>query len=371
MLPVTLESHALLNEEDTLEEQHDESELELNEYDAEYEADDFGEDVSETDDTESTEDLEERFTSSNAPTTTDPVRQYLTEIGSVPLLTLHEEIDLSRRREEGLAAQARLEAENTLNGRERRALQYIVQDGQQAEQHLINANLRLVVSIAKKYRNRGLSFQDIVQEGNQGLIRAVQKFEYRKGFKFSTYATWWIKQSINRAIADQARTIRVPVHMVETLNKLRRIMNETRQELGRDPTHEEAANAMGPGWNAERVEETLALTVEPGSLDTPIGEDEDTIYGDMIPDTVITGPAEHTNAVALQEKLEQALSGLTEREAEVLKLRHGLLGGDSHTLEEIGNILGVTRERVRQIENKALRKLKFQQTKKRTLIDFM
>jgi len=306
------------------------------------------------------------------PKTNDPVRQYLQEIGRVKLLTLDEEIDLARRIEDGEAARALL-AEWDPQGpeRERRRQQRIVEDGDLARKHLIEANLRLVVSIAKKYNGRGMSFLDLIQEGNQGLIRAVEKFEYRRRYKFSTYATWWIRQAINRAIADQSRTIRIPVHMVETINKLTRASRRLQQELSREPTFAEIADAMGPDWNAEKVEEAFKLTREPFSLETPIGDEEDSFYGDFIPDDNIESPVEEASKNILSEELDEALNKLNEREAMVLKLRKGLVDGREHTLEEVGSHFGVTRERIRQIENKALRKLKYHESRTRKLRDFL
>ncbi len=302
----------------------------------------------------------------------DPVRQYLQEIGKVRLLTLEEEISLARRYEEGNAAKARLAGEgDTLSERNKRSLTRIVEDGELAKGQLTEANLRLVVSIAKKYRNRGLGFMDIVQEGNQGLIRAVEKFEYRKGFKFSTYATWWIKQAINRALSDQGRTIRIPVHMGETLTKLSRMKRDLYQELGREPAYAELAHAMGPGWDAHKVEEVFQLTREPTSLEAPIGEEEDSFYGDFIPDESVGSPIELASQQAMSERLGEALERLNEREAVVLKMRHGLIDDREHTLEEVGQQLGVTRERIRQIEAKALRKLKYFESRNRTLRDFV
>ncbi len=304
--------------------------------------------------------------------TNDPVRQYLQEIGRVKLLTLEEEISLARRIEEGEAARKTLdEMPEDAEVRERRRLKRVVEDGDLARQHLIEANLRLVVSIAKKYNGRGMSFLDLIQEGNQGLIRAVEKFEYRRRYKFSTYATWWIRQAINRAIADQSRTIRIPVHMVETINKLTRASRRLQQELSREPTFAEIADAMGPDWNAEKVEEAFKLTREPFSLETPIGDEEDSFYGDFIPDENIESPVEQASKIILSEELDEALDKLSEREAMVLKLRKGLVDGREHTLEEVGSHFGVTRERIRQIENKALRKLKYHESRTRKLRDFL
>jgi RNA polymerase primary sigma factor len=304
--------------------------------------------------------------------TNDPVRQYLQEIGKVDLLKLEEEISLARRIEEGEEAKKKLETEgDKFNDRERRRLQRIVEDGELARKHLIEANLRLVVSIAKKYNGRGMSFLDLIQEGNQGLIRAVEKFEYRRRYKFSTYATWWIRQAINRAIADQSRTIRIPVHMVETINKLTRAARRLQQELSREPSYAEIADAMGPDWNAEKVEEAFKLTREPFSLETPIGDEEDSFYGDFIPDENVESPVEQASKTILSEELDGALDKLNEREAMVLKLRKGLVDGREHTLEEVGAYFGVTRERIRQIENKALRKLKYHESRTRKLRDFL
>jgi RNA polymerase primary sigma factor len=304
--------------------------------------------------------------------TNDPVRQYLQEIGRVKLLTLEEEISLARRIEEGEAARAEIDTNADAYGeRDQRRLKRVVEDGDLARQHLIEANLRLVVSIAKKYNGRGMSFLDLIQEGNQGLIRAVEKFEYRRRYKFSTYATWWIRQAINRAIADQSRTIRIPVHMVETINKLTRASRRLQQELSREPSYEEIADAMGPDWNAEKVEEAFKLTREPFSLETPIGDEEDSFYGDFIPDENIESPVEQASKIILSEELEEALDKLSEREAMVLKLRKGLVDGREHTLEEVGSHFGVTRERIRQIENKALRKLKYHESRTRKLRDFL
>ena len=304
--------------------------------------------------------------------TNDPVRQYLQEIGKVDLLKLEEEISLARRIEDGEAASARLmEEAESLEERQKRSLGRVVEDGELARQHLIEANLRLVVSIAKKYNGRGMSFLDLIQEGNQGLIRAVEKFEYRRRYKFSTYATWWIRQAINRAIADQSRTIRIPVHMVETINKLTRASRRLQQELSREPSYEEIADAMGPDWTADKVEEAFKLTREPFSLETPIGDEEDSFYGDFIPDDNVESPVEQASKTILSEELEEALGKLNEREAMVLKLRKGLVDGREHTLEEVGAYFGVTRERIRQIENKALRKLKYHESRTRKLRDFL
>ena len=346
----------------------DDDDLEI---DLESKVDDEMADLTEEPDREELEARAEAMADSRVRTN-DPVRQYLQEIGKVDLLKLEEEISLARRIEDGEAARTRLEEEaESLSEREARSLGRVVEDGDLARQHLIEANLRLVVSIAKKYNGRGMSFLDLIQEGNQGLIRAVEKFEYRRRYKFSTYATWWIRQAINRAIADQSRTIRIPVHMVETINKLTRAARRLQQELSREPAFEEIADAMGPDWTAEKVEEAFKLTREPFSLETPIGDEEDSFYGDFIPDENVESPVEQASKTILSEELEEALNKLNEREAMVLKLRKGLVDGREHTLEEVGAYFGVTRERIRQIENKALRKLKYHESRTRKLRDFL
>ena len=293
--------------------------------------------------------------------TGDPVRMYLKEIGKVSLLTAAEEVDLAMKIEAGVEAMAQLDASEEEGGvplerRERRRLSRIEQVGLDAKQQLIEANLRLVVSIAKRYVGRGMLFLDLIQEGNLGLIRAVEKFDYTKGFKFSTYATWWIRQAITRAIADQARTIRIPVHMVETINKLVRIQRQLLQSLGREPTPEEIAEEMG--LTPERVREVQKISQEPVSLETPIGEEEDSQLGDFIEDDAAVVPPDAASFSILQEQLAKTLEGLAERERKVITLRFGLEDGHPRTLEEVGREFGVTRERIRQIESKTLAKLR-------------
>lgn len=293
--------------------------------------------------------------------TGDPVRMYLKEIGKVSLLTAAEEVDLAMKIEAGVEAMAQLDASEEEGGvplerRERRRLSRIEQVGLDAKQQLIEANLRLVVSIAKRYVGRGMLFLDLIQEGNLGLIRAVEKFDYTKGFKFSTYATWWIRQAITRAIADQARTIRIPVHMVETINKLVRIQRQLLQSLGREPTPEEIAEELG--LTPERVREIQKISQEPVSLETPIGEEEDSQLGDFIEDDAAVVPPDAASFSMLQEQLAKTLEGLAERERKVITLRFGLEDGHPRTLEEVGREFGVTRERIRQIESKTLAKLR-------------
>ena len=292
--------------------------------------------------------------------TGDPVRMYLKEIGKVDLLTAAEEVDLAMKIEAGLDAADKLEKQEVgeieLTRAEMRRLMRVEQVGLDAKQALISANLRLVVSIAKRYVGRGMLFLDLIQEGNLGLIRAVEKFDYEKGFKFSTYATWWIRQAITRAIADQARTIRIPVHMVETINKLVRVQRQLLQDLGRDPTPEEIGAEMD--MSADRVREIQKISQEPVSLETPIGEEEDSQLGDFIEDAQAVVPADAASFSMLQEQLTQVLDGLAERERKVIELRFGLEDGHPRTLEEVGREFGVTRERIRQIESKTLAKLR-------------
>ena len=292
--------------------------------------------------------------------TGDPVRMYLKEIGKVDLLTASEEVHLAMKIEAGTEAAEKLEAhengELELSRVELRRLTRVEQMGLEAKQALISANLRLVVSIAKRYVGRGMLFLDLIQEGNLGLIRAVEKFDYQKGFKFSTYATWWIRQAITRAIADQARTIRIPVHMVETINKLVRVQRQLLQDLGRDPTPEEIGAEMD--MSADRVREIQKISQEPVSLETPIGEEEDSQLGDFIEDSQAVVPPDAASFSMLQEQLTQVLDSLADRERKVIELRFGLVDGHPRTLEEVGREFGVTRERIRQIESKTLAKLR-------------
>ena len=302
----------------------------------------------------------------------DPVRMYLKEIGKVPLLSPDEEILLAQAMSDGNAAKERLNAlkgqEDTISPEELADLKKKQKAGERAKQKLAEANLRLVVSIAKRYVGRGMLFLDLIQEGNLGLIKAVEKFDYTKGYKFSTYATWWIRQAITRAIADQARTIRIPVHMVETINKVIRVSRQLLQELGHDPSPEEIADEMG--MPVEKVREILKIAQEPVSLETPIGEEEDSHLGDFIPDEGASEPSEAASFTLLKEQLVDVLSTLTPREEKVLKLRFGIEDGRSRTLEEVGKEFNVTRERIRQIEAKALRKLRHPSRSKK-LKDFL
>ena len=309
----------------------------------------------------------------------DPVRMYLKEIGKVPLLSADEEIELAQNMEDGAVATEKI---NVLKGRldgaseeekaeikeEIKTLQRDVDKGADAKKRLAEANLRLVVSIAKRYVGRGMLFLDLIQEGNLGLIKAVEKFDYKKGYKFSTYATWWIRQAITRAIADQARTIRIPVHMVETINKLIRVSRQLLQELGREPSPEEIAKEMN--MPVERVREILKISQEPVALETPIGEEEDSHLGDFIKDDNVPVPADAAAFTLLKEQLEEVLGTLTEREQKVLTLRFGLEDGRARTLEEVGKEFNVTRERIRQIEAKALRKLRHP-SRSRKLKDYL
>ncbi len=333
-----------IDEEDMDEAEMEEEDLEMDDISEE---DTIAEEISQ---------LEKSFANASHAKINDPVKMYLKEIGQIPLLDPKEEPIIAKRIQDG--EQAKLDLETPGLSEERiKELNQIVADGDEAKQTLISSNLRLVVSIAKKYVGRGMLFLDLIQEGNCGLIKAVEKFDYTKGFKFSTYATWWIRQSITRAIADQARTIRIPVHMVETINKLTRIQRQLVQDLGRDPIPEEIAEKM-ENISAEKVREIQKIALDPVSLETPIGEEDDSHLGDFIEDKDTLSPDDYTNNQLLKDEINAVLQGLTEREEKVLRLRFGLLDGRTRTLEEVGKEFNVTRERIRQIEAKALRKLK-------------
>ncbi len=291
-----------------------------------------------------------------AGATADPVKDYLKQIGKVALLNAEQEVELAKRIEAGLFAEEKLNSGEELDPKLRRELWWIAQDGKNAKNHLLEANLRLVVSLAKRYTGRGMLFLDLIQEGNLGLIRAVEKFDYTKGFKFSTYATWWIRQAITRAMADQARTIRIPVHMVEVINKLARVQRQMLQDLGREPTPEELAKELD--MTPEKVIEVQKYGREPISLHTPLGEDGDSEFGDLIEDSEAVVPADAVSFTLLQEQLHSVLDTLSEREAGVVSMRFGLSDGQPKTLDEIGKVYGVTRERIRQIESKTMSKLR-------------
>jgi RNA polymerase primary sigma factor len=291
-----------------------------------------------------------------AGATADPVKDYLKQIGKVSLLTAGQEVELAKRIEAGLFAEEKLAKGGRLSEKSREELEWIVQDGRRAKNHLLEANLRLVVSLAKRYTGRGMLFLDLIQEGNLGLIRAVEKFDYTKGFKFSTYATWWIRQAITRAMADQARTIRIPVHMVEVINKLARVQRQMLQDLGREPTPDELAIELD--MTPEKVVEVQKYGREPISLHTPLGEDGDSEFGDLIEDSEAIVPADAVSFTLLQEQLHAVLDTLSERESGVVSMRFGLTDGQPKTLDEIGKVYGVTRERIRQIESKTMSKLR-------------
>ncbi|WP_333926087.1 RNA polymerase sigma factor [Sphingomonas sp. LR61] len=288
--------------------------------------------------------------------TADPVKDYLKQIGKVALLNAEQEVELAMRIEAGLFAEDKLQHSTGLTKPAERELRWVARDGQRAKSHLLGANLRLVVSLAKRYTGRGMQFLDLIQEGNLGLIRAVEKFDYTKGFKFSTYATWWIRQAITRAMADQARTIRIPVHMVEVINKLARVQRQMLQDLGREPTPEELARELD--MTPEKVVEVQKYGREPISLHTPLGEDGDSEFGDLIEDTEAVVPADAVGFTMLQKQLESLLDSLSEREAGVIRMRFGLGDGQPKTLDQIGDTFGVTRERIRQIESKTMAKLR-------------
>jgi RNA polymerase primary sigma factor len=291
-----------------------------------------------------------------AGVTADPVKDYLKQIGKVPLLNAEQEVDLAKRIEAGLFAEEKLNSGKKVEPKLRKDYEWISEDGRRAKNHLLEANLRLVVSLAKRYTGRGMLFLDLIQEGNLGLIRAVEKFDYTKGYKFSTYATWWIRQAITRAMADQARTIRIPVHMVEVINKLARVQRQMLQDLGREPTPEELAKELD--MTPEKVVEVQKYGREPISLHTPLGEDGDSEFGDLIEDSEAVVPADAVSFTLLQEQLHSVLDTLSEREAGVVSMRFGLTDGQPKTLDEIGKVYGVTRERIRQIESKTMSKLR-------------
>jgi RNA polymerase primary sigma factor len=291
-----------------------------------------------------------------AGATADPVKDYLKQIGKVPLLNAEMEVELAKRIEAGLFSEEKLASGTKLSEKAREELEWIAEDGRRAKNHLLEANLRLVVSLAKRYTGRGMLFLDLIQEGNLGLIRAVEKFDYTKGYKFSTYATWWIRQAITRAMADQARTIRIPVHMVEVINKLARVQRQMLQDLGREPTPEELAKELD--MTPEKVIEVQKYGREPISLHTPLGEDGDSEFGDLIEDSEAIVPADAVSFTLLQEQLHAVLDTLSEREAGVVSMRFGLTDGQPKTLDEIGKVYGVTRERIRQIESKTMSKLR-------------
>ena len=291
-----------------------------------------------------------------AGATADPVKDYLKQIGKVALLNAEQEVDLAKRIEAGLFAEEKLASTKKIEAKYRRELEWIANDGRHAKNHLLEANLRLVVSLAKRYTGRGMLFLDLIQEGNLGLIRAVEKFDYTKGYKFSTYATWWIRQAITRAMADQARTIRIPVHMVEVINKLARVQRQMLQDLGREPTPEELAAELD--MTPEKVVEVQKYGREPISLHTPLGEDGDSEFGDLIEDSEAVVPADAVGFTLLQEELSKVMDTLSEREAGVVGMRFGLTDGQPKTLDEIGRVFGVTRERIRQIESKTMSKLR-------------
>ena len=293
----------------------------------------------------------------SAGATADPVKDYLKQIGKVALLNAEQEVDLALRIEAGLFAEEKINADDgTMDPKFKRELEFVIHDGKRAKNHLLEANLRLVVSLAKRYTGRGMLFLDLIQEGNLGLIRAVEKFDYTKGFKFSTYATWWIRQAITRAMADQARTIRIPVHMVEVINKLARVQRQMLQDLGREPTPEELALELD--MTPEKVVEVQKYGREPISLHTPLGEDGDSEFGDLIEDSEAVVPADAVSFTLLQEQLHSVLDTLSEREAGVVAMRFGLTDGQPKTLDEIGKVYGVTRERIRPIESKTMSKLR-------------
>ena len=298
----------------------------------------------------------------------DSISLYLKEIGRIPLLTAEQEVELSKRMENGRTARRRLNKDGQLDVDERQSLKAVIRDGKAAQEHLVKANSRLVVSVAKKYVGRGVPFLDLIQEGNIGLIRAVKKFDYRRGYKFSTYATWWIRQAVTRAIADQGRTIRVPVHMYEQINRLARVSRQLVQELGRDPTTDEIAIELG--ISSKKVERIIKVSQRPLSLEMPVGEEDDSFLGDFIEDSDAPSPTEQASQQLLREQIDDIFSSLTPREVRILQLRFGLVDGYAYTLEEVGKKFGVTRERIRQIEAQALGRLRHP-SRSRKLRDFL
>jgi RNA polymerase primary sigma factor len=298
----------------------------------------------------------------------DSISLYLKEIGRIPLLTAAQEVSLAKRMEAAREAKKQLSRDGRLTQEERQRLREIIRDGKAAKEHLIKANSRLVVSVAKKYVGRGVPFLDLIQEGNIGLIRAVKKFDYHRGYKFSTYATWWIRQAVTRAIADQGRTIRVPVHMYEQINRLARVSRQLVQELGRDPTMEEIASELGV--NPKKVERTIKVSQRPLSLEMPVGEEDDSFLGDFIEDSEAPSPTEQASQQLLREQIDDIFASLTPREVRILQLRFGLVDGYAYTLEEVGKKFGVTRERIRQIEAQALGRLRHP-SRSRKLRDFL
>ena len=298
----------------------------------------------------------------------DSISLYLKEIGRIPLLTAEQEVSLAKRMEAGRMARRRLGRDGQLSNEERGEAKSVIRDGKAAQEHLVKANSRLVVSVAKKYVGRGVPFLDLIQEGNIGLIRAVKKFDYRRGYKFSTYATWWIRQAVTRAIADQGRTIRVPVHMYEQINRLARVSRQLVQELGRDPTTEEIAEELG--INSKKVERIIKVSQRPLSLEMPVGEEDDSFLGDFIEDSEAPSPTDQASQQLLREQIDEIFSSLTPREVRILQLRFGLVDGYSYTLEEVGKKFGVTRERIRQIEAQALGRLRHP-SRSRKLRDFL
>ena len=298
----------------------------------------------------------------------DSISLYLKEIGRIPLLTAEQEVELSKRMEAGRTARRRLNKDGQLDLDERQKLKAVMRDGKAAQEHLVKANSRLVVSVAKKYVGRGVPFLDLIQEGNIGLIRAVKKFDYRRGYKFSTYATWWIRQAVTRAIADQGRTIRVPVHMYEQINRLARVSRSLVQELGRDPTTDEIAVELG--ISSKKVERIIKVSQRPLSLEMPVGEEDDSFLGDFIEDSEAPSPTEQASQQLLREQIDDIFSSLTPREVRILQLRFGLVDGYAYTLEEVGKKFGVTRERIRQIEAQALGRLRHP-SRSRKLRDFL